>query len=186
MAFDIQTMFAQWESYGFYDFLLPFLLLFGIIFGVLSYMKIFSDNKGIHALIAVAVSLIAVRFPFFTDFVNVISPRIGVGLVVLLAVLILVGLFVAEKTQAIVGWIFTGIAALVALIIFLQVYNIFGFEDSFVFDEGLGALLMVVLVVGIIIVIVVASTVNKDGRGRMSSDKIEKLASLFGSGNGGS
>src|SRR3989338_10911284 len=109
MAIDIREVFFRLEAFGLYDFLLPFLLMFAVVFGILSFIGIFKEQKGLNAVIAIVLGLLAVRYSFFTDFLNEISPRLGVGLVILLALMILIGLFVPSEHIMIIRWVMVGI-----------------------------------------------------------------------------
>ena len=85
---------------GFFSFLLPFLLIFALVYGLLLRVKLFEKN-GINAVIALAVSLMSIQFEFVPIFFSQIFPRVGVGLAVILAVLIIVGIFVPKQTWVI-------------------------------------------------------------------------------------
>ena len=69
--------------------MLPFLLVFAVVFGILIQMNIFGKNRGINVIIALVIGFLAVRSPFFTQFYSEIFPRLGVGIVILLSILIL-------------------------------------------------------------------------------------------------
>lgn len=134
MAFgSIADILFQWENIGFFEYVLPFLLVFAIVFGILSYMKIFGNQKGIHVVIAIILGLLSIRAGFFTAFLSQVAPRLGVGLTVLLTVLILFGLFVTDQNRGVIGWILLGIGAVIFIIIMSQMYSIF--QD---FGSGLG------------------------------------------------
>lgn len=159
MVFNIGDIFALWEQYGLYDFVLPFLLIFVMVYGILQYMKIFKGDKGISVLIALVLGLMATRLPFMANFLKEISPRLGVGLIILLTILILIGLFTPEKTGAIFGWIFIGVGLIILLIILGQVANTFGFGFGGFFNDNLIAgLLLIGLLVGVIVAIVTAGS----------------------------
>lgn len=161
MAFgSIADILFQWEYMGFFEFVLPFLLIFSVVFGVLSYMRIFSDNKGIHAIIAIILGLLSIRAGFFRLFLAEITPRLGVGLTVLLVALILIGLFVQDQSKKTIGWILLGIAAVIFIIIIGQMYNIFsdfGGGLGFNSPETMGWIIMLGLLIVIIVVVAVGS-----------------------------
>ena len=58
MVYDIQSLLMQWETAGIFDYVLPFLLIFAIIFGILSATKISGSNKGVHLIIALSILVI--------------------------------------------------------------------------------------------------------------------------------
>ena len=68
------------------QFILPFLLIYFIVFGALIKSKVFSADKQLNALIALVVGLI---------FVGAIFPKIAVGNLILFLTVAMVTLFVA-------------------------------------------------------------------------------------------
>ena len=55
MVFTIADLLRGWESAGIFDFLLPFLLIFAVVFGILSTIQIFGKHKGVNVIIAVTI-----------------------------------------------------------------------------------------------------------------------------------
>ena len=75
-----------------------FLLIFAVVYGILSTMNIFSKgdkNKGVNAVIAIAVGLLALQWDYVPEFFSVIFPYAGIGISILLVALILMGLFLS-------------------------------------------------------------------------------------------
>ena len=155
----------QWEQIGVFDFILPFLLIFAIVYGVLSGIKIFGDNKSVNIIIAVVLGLLAIRFDFFSIFLSEISPRLGVGIVILMTLLILVGLFTPEKGRGIVLWIVMGVGALIFIIILAQIGGIFGFGyGGYGNNQLIAYVVLAILIIGVIIAVAASS-------GRRDSDE---------------
>jgi len=115
----------QWEQMGMFAYILPFLLIFAVVYGVLDRTKIFSgkDKEGkdigaasVNAIIAIVVGLMALQFQMVSVFFAEIFPRLGVGLSVILAVLILVGMFLPKKPFSLyVMFILSGIIAIIVI-----------------------------------------------------------------------
>tara|TARA_B100000315_G_C14578269_1_gene589074 strand:- start:2374 stop:2934 length:561 start_codon:yes stop_codon:yes gene_type:complete len=101
---------------GFFDYVLPFLLIFALIFGILTKIKIFEMNKGINVIIAFAVGLMSLQFGFVSAFFSELFPRLGIGLVIILTILILIGLFLDTEGQAL-NYILLAIAGIVVIIV---------------------------------------------------------------------
>lgn len=115
----ITDILNQWDSYGVFSYVLPFLIIFAITFGILQKSKIFGEEekvKGINAILALAVGLASLQFDFVSTFFAVIFPRFGVGLAVLLVVIIFLGLFWTDVKSAkdLKGW---GIGLSIAIVI---------------------------------------------------------------------
>ena len=95
----------QWKQVGVFDYMLPFLMIFALIYGILTKINIFSSgrdkepNKTINGIIALAVGLMALQFDFVSIFFAEIFPRMGVGIAILLVILILSGLFMDPGTK---------------------------------------------------------------------------------------
>lgn len=167
----------QWEMLGVFDFILPFLLIFAVIFGILGQMKIFGESKGIHVMIAIVLGMLAVRFRIFTDFLAIISPRLGIGLTIILALLILAGIFTPEGSRGIVGYVLMGVGAVIFIIIVVQTFDVLGFgygSWGYGSSELVGYVLLLVLLIGIIIA--VSSSGSHSGKHRVA----DSIKSLFG------
>ncbi|MGD9276583.1 MAG: hypothetical protein PVJ67_05400 [Candidatus Pacearchaeota archaeon] len=107
------------EELGVFSYLLPFLLIFAVIMGILTRMKLFEDNKSVNGIIAFVVGLLALQFDFVPRFFSEVFPRFGVGLSVILIILILAGLFVDTSKNGLMLTLL-GISVVVAAIVLLQ------------------------------------------------------------------
>lgn len=112
-------MFIQLEQAGAFRYILPFLFIFSLVYGILIKTKIFEDNKGINLIISLAVALMALQTDYVSNFFAIISPMLGVGLVILLVALIFLGL-VAPKQDWIIYVVF-GVGAITLVSILLGV-----------------------------------------------------------------
>lgn len=136
-------------SLGFFTYALPFLLIFALVFGILTRMGLFKENKGVVAIISIAVGLMALSVPTVPEFFSQIFPSMGIGLTILLVVLILVGLF-SDPTKS---WLTVSlfiIAAIVALVVIVQSS---GIDLGAWIQNNLGNTAGTLLVVGIVVVI---------------------------------
>ena len=114
-----------------FNFILPFLLIFAVVFGLLSRINLFTqkgdDNKpnnAINAIIALATALMAMQFDFVSVFFSEIFPRLGVGLAILLVAIILLSLFLPRKKW--VDYVFFGIGAVILIVILLNTSTALG------------------------------------------------------------
>lgn len=105
---------------GFFSFVLPFLLLFALIYGILLKVKIF-DKNAINGIIALAVALIALQFDIVPQFFSEIFPQLGIGLAVILVILIIMGLFMPNYGW--VGYLLFGVSTLIIIIILYQSFG---------------------------------------------------------------
>ena len=137
------NLLSQWEQLGVFSYGLPFLLIFALVFGILQRTKIFEDNKGINGIIALSTALLALQFNFVPLFFSDIFPRLGVGLSVILAGIILTGLF----TNSNMTWVGMTLGAVVFLI---TMGNSFEFGSSsfwFWVQQYLGTIIFVAIVI---------------------------------------
>lgn len=85
-------MFNYWQQAGVFQFVLPFLLIFSLIFAILQRTEIFKDRI-INIILALVVGLMALQFPQVSQFFADIFPRLGMALGALLVIVILLGMF---------------------------------------------------------------------------------------------
>jgi len=128
-------LFAQWEAAGIFQYALPFLLIFALVFGLLMKLNIFArgteSNKGINVLIALAVAFMSLQFDMVSMFFSEIFPRFGVALSIILVILILGGLFMPTNEEN--NWFMVALAVIVFAIIGTVIYN-----SLSVFGWGIG------------------------------------------------
>lgn len=109
------TNLAQYfQAYGVMDFLLPFILVFTIIYAVTAKLALFKDHKQFRVVIALVLSLLFVvphitgTYPLGYDPVQVMNeslPSISLVSVAAIMVLLLMGIFGADFTAAAAPWI---------------------------------------------------------------------------------
>ena len=161
MVTTITDVLNIWNDIGVFSYLIPFLLIFAVVFAILDKTKMFSakdtENRGIIAIIAVAVGLLSLQFDFVSEFYAVVFPRFGVGLSLFLVVLIFLGFFFTPKEGeewshkvAWIGWV-VGLGVFVwALSAWDQWSNYSGFGGWFV--ENIWAMIILGVVVAVIFV----------------------------------
>lgn len=134
---------------GFFSYILPFLLIFSLIYGILMKTKLFEKNA-INAIIALAVSLLAIQFEAVPIFFSSVFPRLGIGLAIILVILIMLGLFLPN--QGWVGYLLFGISSLIVLVILYQSFGETG-SGIFYWLESYWPLLVGVIFIIIVIVL---------------------------------
>src|SRR3989338_33112 len=155
------------ERWGLMDVLLPFLLIFTIVFAVLEKSKILGEEKrNMNTAIALIFSLIIV-IPHITGdlpagydpvlVINAALPSVGLVVVGIIALMILIGVFAHDKVtlgMSMPGWI--GFFSIVAIIIiFGSAAGWFatGFDDwlTNIFGSDALAIIIMLIVFGVII-----------------------------------
>jgi hypothetical protein len=121
--FSLYDLYNQWETTGVFDFMLPALLIFSVIFGILTSTNVLGGKKGINFVIAASAALMAMRLQIVSDFFSLLLPGLGIGIAVLVVVLILAGLFMSQGNIS--DWMptfFWG-GVVIGLIVVISVFN---------------------------------------------------------------
>jgi hypothetical protein len=145
----IGDMLRVWEQAGFFSYLLPFLLIFALVYGILARMDLFKGNKGVNGIIALVVGLMSLQFSFVPQFFSEIFPRLGVGLAIILIVLILTGFFLDPESK---GMMYTllGVGAVIVVVILMQTAGAVGWSSGLWWSQNwplvAGAIFILVLV----------------------------------------
>jgi len=150
---EIGNILSQAEQMGVFSYLLPFLLIFAIVNGILSITKLFDSNKSISPIISLTVSLMALQFEFVPRFFAEIFPRLGVGLAIILVLILIMGLFSPGK-EAWFGYIIFGVGTIILITILVQTAGALGWSAGFwwydnwarvAFWVGFGVIILAIL-----------------------------------------
>lgn len=130
-AYNLEEFVRILESWGLTDVLLPFLLIFVVMFAILQKIKVLGTNKkNLNAAVALIVGLLVViphvlgAYPAGGDVVEILNkalPNVSIIAIVLIMVLILIGLLGGEAK-----WIGGSLSGWIAVIAFGAVIWIFG------------------------------------------------------------
>jgi hypothetical protein len=132
----IGDLLSYWEQAGFFAYVLPFLLIFAIVFGILTRANIFGQgsdgkgNKGLNAIISLVIGLLALQFNIVPIFFADIFPRLGIGLSVILVLMILIGMFIPAGNNSTVNYLLMGVAAIVFIVVITKSFGDLGFGTS--------------------------------------------------------
>ena len=152
-----QEIFDSWEKIGFFDLLFPFLLIFALVFGILTRIKLFKDNKAVNVIIALGIALMSLQFEGGPRFFSEIFPRLGIGLIVILVLLILTGLF-ADPDSPLINYVLLGISVIVAIVVLVQTAGSFGWSSGQWWMNNWPMIAGVIVILIFVIVIVSASS----------------------------
>jgi len=164
---DIGNILAQWQAAGVFDYVLPFLLIFALTFGLLIRVGLFTtkdasgekSNKSINAIIALSVALMALQFDFVSVFFSEIFPRFGVALSIILVIIILGGLFMPTDSKWF-SWILILVVMVIIGIVVFSSLESFGYNAGYWWRNNLGSLLGWAVLIGLIIAVVAGSTTS--------------------------
>lgn len=169
------------------DFIIPFLLIFSILWASLQKIKIFGERK-VNMMLSVIISLLVViphvtnRYPGGKDPVEIIMnaiPQIAVVIIAIIMLFILLGLFFGEKKfkgATVGGWI--------SVMCMLTVLWIFGASagwwsgwssiESYIGTDSL-SLVIIILVFGMII-----RYITKEEDKSKEDKMVDKMGRFFG------
>lgn len=155
MGGGIGDLLNYWEQLGFFSYVLPFLLIFALVYVTINNMGLFKQNKGVSGVIALCVGLLALQFNVVSVFFSEIFPRVGIALSIILTVLILTGLFL-DPRQKWTKYMLLGMSMIALFIVLFQqaysniFYDIFYFFDAQTFAWLMMGLIIVVLIIAIV------------------------------------
>lgn len=138
---------------------LPFLLVFVLVFAILQKSKILGEGKAqIDSLVSLAIALILISVPQARDIVVNLMPWIAVGISVLLTFFILYGFVAGDfAKQGAPKWMKITFGILIGVFTIVVVLGVTGLGDWF---SGLGegfwtnTIMVVVVIVAFIIAVV--------------------------------
>lgn len=168
-----ERLFTSWEQAGFFTYLFPFLLLFALVFGILTRIQLFKENKGVNAIIALVVSLMALQFGFVSNFFAELFPRVGVGLAIILVILIVVGLF-ADPRSNLINYVLLGIGVIIVVVVLVQAAGATGWASGEWWSsnwETVIGILAILLIIGFVI--------GSSGGGKGKGQKAEPYLGLW-------
>jgi hypothetical protein len=145
----LYDLYYTWESSGVFDFLLPMLLIFAVVFGILTSTGVLGENRGINFIISVVIALLAMRLPIVGQFFGVIFPGLGIGIAVLIVVLIMAGLFMSDANWR--DWLptfFWG-GLIIGLIVVIAVLNNFAWFGNLWWQSNWISVLWVIILLAV-------------------------------------
>ena len=194
-AYNLEGFINIMESWGLTDVLLPFTLIFTIMFAILQKTRVFGEEKkNINMVVALVFGLLVViphvtnTYPAGMDIVVVLNsalPSVSIVVVAAIMLLVLIGIFGKEAVilgMALPGWI-TFISFMIIIFIFGNAAGWWGgrwgrwMEDFF--GQDAIAIIIMLLVFGIIIAFITGESGERKERagvGRM----LDGLKEAFG------
>ncbi len=178
MSEGFNDVFIMLDRLNVLDSLLPFLLIFTIIYAILNKTKMIGEGrKNFNVIIALTLSLMVVIPHIMGKYIdpskdpiviiNTAIPNISVVIVAILAVMLLIGIFGSKMDivgTSLAGWVAIG-AFLIVAWIFGSAAGWFGEGflplPAFLQDPDTQALLVMLLVFGIIIMFITSDNETK-------------------------
>ena len=163
------------ENVFFTEMLLPFLLVFVVVFAILQKSKILGDGKAqIDAIVGLVVGLLLIGLRQPREIIVNLMPWMAVGIAVILVFLILYG-FVAGDLSSAPKWMkvtFGILAGLFTLGVVLYVTGAWNYFIEMFEGSGDSSIWMNVVMIGLVIgAVVVAVVSGKKGGSSGEKDK---------------
>jgi len=164
-AYNLEEFVRILDSWGLTDVMLPFLLIFVVIFALLAKTKVLGeDKKKYNLVVALVIGLLVViphvldAYPEGADVVEIMNtalPQVSIIAVAVIMLLILIGLFGGESK-----WMGSSLSGWIAIVSFIIILIIFGgaagwwgnwswFDDFFGVETV--AIIVMILVFAIIV-----------------------------------
>lgn len=96
-SMDFNQVIQLAQETGFFEVIIPFLLVFAIVYGVLQAIEFPFKKKGINAVVAFALGMLVTGSGMFTNTIEAFTPYLGVVLFFLLSFLVVLGLVTGER-----------------------------------------------------------------------------------------
>ncbi len=154
MALNIEELFLKGETSGVFDYFLPGLLIFAVVFGILSATKAFGGNKGVHVIISLVVAALSLRIGYVQAFFTEVFPRTGVAIAVILVLMILTSLFLGDENKGVLNWMMFGVAAAAFIFVILNSFSALNFFGSNWFDVWGEWIIWAIVLIGLVLLIV--------------------------------
>jgi len=156
----------------FTEMLLPFLLVFVLVFAILQKSKILGDkNAQVDAMVGLVIGLILIGFPQPREILVGIFPWMAVGIAVVLVFLILYGFVAGDMSgDGTPEWMKTTFAVLAGLFTLAVILSVSGLGERIldsILGDGSGSqawmsVVMIIVVIGVMLVAIFGNK-KKDG-----------------------
>lgn len=169
---DLYNIVGQAQQIGIYDVILPFLLVFTIVFAVLQKTKIFGeDKKNINVVVAAILALLFLQNNYLIFLLQRFLPNVSLFLIIFLMFLLILGVFLGPQTGISGAAItFAFIVSLIAILVAVSTDLMpYGFGSSildfwYAIDPGTRTLIWVIAIF-VVIIWLVTHEKKREGEG---------------------
>ncbi len=107
-SFDFRDTITLLQESGVYEVLLPFLLIFAIVFATLEKTKVLGASKtNINALVALVIGLLLIVQQTIVQTINTFLPRVSLIIVVILMFLLIISMIAGKEFKGLQGTFLT-------------------------------------------------------------------------------
>lgn len=155
----LEDAFEFLKDFGFFDVILPFILIFTLVFAILEKVKILGDKKNVNIVVALLFGAVGVASTYLTNFFNDFLPNVAITLVILFASLMLIKLLSPDLDLDV--WYIQWIVPIVFVGLIIFQFNV---------ESYLSLILQSPLFWGIVVIILIIWFITK-GDGTSKSKK---------------
>jgi hypothetical protein len=162
---NITSLLNQWANNGVFSYVLPFLLVFAFVYGLLSKVNILGTNKGVNMIIALAVGGLSLVGDYVPRFFQSIFPSLGMGIAVLISAVILLGLFLGDTDLKWIKYVIFGIGVIAFLVVIFSALADYTFiGNTFWQDQGGNLILIALIIVALVLIVTGGPKGDKAGK----------------------
>jgi len=152
---DLTYILNQWATSGVFAYVFPFLLVFAVVYGILSKTQIIADNsnKGVNVLIALALGALSLVGDFVPRFFQTLIPYLGMGISILLVLIILGGLFIEgnDNLGSATKWTIWIVGLLIFVVVIYNTLGDYTFSGFYIWREYGSSIIVLAVIIGLII-----------------------------------
>ncbi len=152
-----QDLLNKLNDIGFFQYVLPFLLIFAVVYAILTVVPTFKDNKGASIIIAIAIGLLSLQFNIVPEFFQNVFPKFGIGISLLILIMIFMGAVPWGTSDTTAKWIIFGAGIAIFIFITLASLSDWNFVGNFWWQQY-GAMIIVAAIVIAAIVLIIKIT----------------------------
>ena len=193
-AYNLEEFIRILDSWGLTDVMLPFLLIFVIIFALMAKTRVLGeDKKKYNLVVALVIALLVViphvlnAYPPGADVVDIMNqslPQVSLIAVAVIMLLILIGLFGGEAK-----WMGSSLSGWIPIVAFIIILIIFGgaagwWANWTWFDNFFGAETVAVIVMILVFAIIVWWITRGEGKEK-EANALSNLGKWVGEAFGG-
>jgi hypothetical protein len=168
----LEQLVSQWAQMGVFTVILPFILVFAIVFAILEKIELLK-NKGVHVIIALAIAFFTISNPYATAFFVPLFSNLGLGVAILICLMIVVGLAIkpGEGTWRTL-FLIVGILIFILVIVKTQILKYFFGGANFYCSAQCQALIIFFVIIVLAVVAALVWGKNDSGPKSKSGDMV--------------
>lgn len=172
MVSEIGSFITYLQDLGAYEYFLPFLLIFAIIFAILEKTRLLGDKTNINIVVSVVIGLLLVVQQNIVEIINSFLPRASLLIIIILVSVLVISLIGGEKEGKYTGGVFSLILILVIIALVWAISPDLGFNLNI--SERTRNLIIILVLIGLAIAFITRKPSNTTGGVRKFFEGLEK------------